>query len=104
VLLNTTAISPDLTRATLYPNPAAGQLVTLTATSLPTAARTVEATLLTTLGRPVRRLMVPVTLSAAQTTVPTTGLATGVYFVRLRTLNAQGAVLGTLPGQRLNVE
>ena len=107
VLLNTTAAILPVASApasALYPNPAVGQPTLLTATRLPAAVHMVETTLIDALGHPVRRLVMAATQNAAQATVPTTGLSPGVYFVRLRALDAQGAVLGTLPGQRLSVE
>ena len=77
---------------------------TLTATGLPAAARTVELTLLSPLGQVVRCLPLPAAQGAATGTVPTAGLATGLYLLQLRALTGQGAVLGALPAQRLRVE
>ena len=89
--------------ATLSPNPAhAG--TTLTATGLPAATTQLAATLLDPIGQQVRRLAVPAMAGAATVTVPTTGLATGLYLLRLDASDAQGAALGTLPTQRLSVE
>jgi len=88
---------------TLYPNPARAA-ATLTATGLPAAARTVELTLLNPLGQVVRRLSLPAAQGAATGTVPTAGLAAGLYLLQLRALTGQGATLGALPTQRLSVE
>ncbi|MGI4866261.1 MAG: FG-GAP repeat domain-containing protein [Janthinobacterium lividum] len=108
VLLNTTTplstrvVLPG-TSATLSPNPA-GTTATLTTTGLPAAAHTVEATLLSPVGQPIRRLSVPVARGAATAKVPTVGLAGGLYLLQLSASDAQGAVLGALPTQRLSVE
>ncbi|RZK49593.1 MAG: hypothetical protein EOO59_16340, partial [Hymenobacter sp.] len=101
-VLATHAALPEA-RATLYPNPARAR-ATLTATGLPAATRTVELTLLSPLGQVVRRLLLPVAQGAATGNVPTTGLAAGLYLLRLRALTGQGAALGALPTQRLSVE
>ncbi len=89
--------------ATLYPNPARAA-ATLTATGLPAAARTVEATLLSPLGQVVRRLPLLAARGAATGEVPTAGLAVGLYLLQLRALDGQGVALGALPTQRLSVE
>ncbi|MGI4870772.1 MAG: FG-GAP-like repeat-containing protein [Janthinobacterium lividum] len=109
VLLNTTpaylptrAALPGAS-ATLFPNPA-NTSATLTATGLPAAARTVEATLLSPIGQVVRRLSMPAALGAATGSIPTAGLAPGLYLLRLAAVDAQGAALGELPVQRLSVE
>jgi hypothetical protein len=91
------------TSATLYPNPARSA-ATLTTTGLPAAARTVEATLLSSLGQVVHRLTWPAALGAATGDVPTAGLAAGLYLVQLSVFDAQGAALGALPTQRLSVK
>ncbi|MGI4870773.1 MAG: FG-GAP repeat domain-containing protein [Janthinobacterium lividum] len=110
VLLNTTAGTFLPTRAALpgtaaalSPNPAHAS-ATLAATGLPAAARTVEATLLSPVGQVVRRFSMPAALGAATATVPTAGLAPGLYLLRLDAVDAQGAALGALPVQRLSVE
>ena len=109
VLLNTGTYTPLPTRAalpgtaaTLYPNPAHGS-ATLTATGLPAAATQLAAVLLNPLGQEVHRLLVPATAGAATATVPTSGLAAGLYLLRLDAVGAQGAALGALPTQRLSV-
>ena len=99
--LPTRAALPGTSTA-LYPNPAHTS-ATLSATGLPAAARTVQAVLCSPLGQVVRRLTVPATLGAAQASVPTAGLAAGLYLLQLSALDAQGAMLGTLPTQRLSV-
>jgi hypothetical protein len=90
-------------RATLYPNPARAA-ATLTATGLPAAARTVEITLLNSLGQVVRCLPLPAAQGATTGNVPTAELAAGLYLLQLRALTGQGAALGALPTQRLSVE
>ena len=95
--------TPQAAGVALFPNPARSS-ATLTATGLPATARTVEATLLDAVGRPVRRLTVPATAGAATATVPTAGLAAGLYLLRLEAQDAQGVGLGALPVQRLAVE
>ncbi|TDN37256.1 hypothetical protein E4631_25160 [Hymenobacter sp. UV11] len=114
VLLNTTSImgAPLPTQpvaattaplVTLYPNPANGPDVSLAATGLPTAARYLEATLLNPLGQVVRHLTLPATQGAARGALPTTGLAAGIYVVRLTPRTAQGQVLQASSAQRLSV-
>ena len=107
VLLNTTLLPTRAAlpgaRATLAPNPARSS-TTLTATGLPAAATQVVVVLLNPLGQEVRRLTVPATAGAAMGTVPTAGLAAGLYLLRLDALDVQGALLGGLPVQRLSVE
>ncbi|MGI4870774.1 MAG: FG-GAP-like repeat-containing protein [Janthinobacterium lividum] len=95
--------APQAAGVALFPNPA-HLAATLTTTSLPAATTQLTATLLNPLGQVVRRLTVPATTGAATATVPTTGLAPGLYLLRLATLDAQGAALGALPVQRLSVE
>ena len=107
LLLNTTAL-PTLAAlpgagSTLYPNPT-HTTATLTATGLPAAAAQLTAVLLNPLGQEVRRLTIPVALGAATGSVPTAGLAAGLYLLRLDALDVQGAALGALPTQRLSVE
>ena len=107
VLLNTTTFLP--TRATLpgatltlAPNPThAG--ATLTATGLPAPATQLAAMLTDALGRPVLQLTVPAMAGTVTAPVPTTGLAAGLYVLRLDAVDAQGAPLGSLPTQQLSV-
>ena len=108
ILLNTGTYLPTRaalpgTAATLAPNPATTS-TTLTATGLPTGATHLTAVLLNPLGQVVRRLAVPAALGVATASVPTTGLAAGLYVLRLDAVDAQGAPLGALPTQRLSVE
>lgn len=91
------------TSASLYPNPAHAA-ATLAIAGLPAPATQVRALLLDatgrTLGQPV---LVPAGQGQAQTTVPTAGLAAGLYILRLTALDAQGGFLGELPTQHLSV-
>ena len=108
VLLNTTGVLPTLTAlpgaaANLHPNPTRTS-ATLTATGLPAAATQVVVVLLNPLGQEVRRLSVPATAGVATGAVPTAGLASGLYLLRLDAVDAQGAALGALATQRLSVE
>ena len=92
------------TLATLYPNPATGaDNVTLAITGLPQDVRQVEATLVNTLGQVVRRVSLAAAQGSARTNVATTGLAGGVYLLRLSAQDAQGQVVGSLPAQRLSL-
>lgn len=92
------------TLATLYPNPATGaDNVTLAVTGLPQHVHTVEATLINTLGQVVGRTTLSAAQSGARASLPTQGLAGGVYLLRLRAQDAQGQVVGSLPAQRLSL-
>jgi hypothetical protein len=91
------------TRATLSPNPAHSG-VTLTATNLPGEVRRLEATWYTSQGQALGQLVLPATGGLVQASVPTAGLPAGLYLLRLRALDAQGRVVGTLSTQRLNLE
>lgn len=95
------ALSQSL--ATLYPNPAAAGEVTLAVTGLPADVRSVEATLVNALGQVLSHYTLAAAQGAARTGLPTTGLAGGVYLVRLRAQNAQGQAVGSLPAQRLSL-
>jgi hypothetical protein len=89
--------------ATLYPNPTEAGEVTLAVTGLPADVRNVEATLVNAVGQVLRRYTLPAAQGAARTSLPTTGLAGGVYLVRLRAQDAQGQPVGSLPAQRLSL-
>ena len=65
----------------LYPNPARDQ-ATLSLPGVAGASR-VQAELLNTLGQVVHRQVAPLPAGGAQLTLPTAGLASGVYVVRL---------------------
>ncbi|MEJ7665226.1 MAG: T9SS type A sorting domain-containing protein [Hymenobacter sp.] len=91
------------TLATLYPNPTEAGEVTLAVTGLPADVRSVEATLVNALGQVMGRYTLAAAQGAARTGLPTTGLAGGVYLVRLRAQNAQGQPVGTLAAQRLSL-
>jgi len=69
-------------QVTVYPNPARVSF-TVEVPAVPAANR-VEAELLNTLGQVVRRQSVALPTSGAHFTVPTAGLATGVYTLRLQ--------------------
>jgi hypothetical protein len=108
VLLNATTFLASRaalpgTNATLAPNPARTSAL-LGATGLPAATRTLEATLLNSVGQLVRRFNVPAVLGTAQGHVPLVGLTPGLYVLHLSALDAQGTPLGDLPTQRLSVE
>jgi hypothetical protein len=91
------------TSASLYPNPAHAA-ATLAVAGLPVTAAQVRASLLDATGRAIGQ---PVLVLAGQgqthTTVPTAGLAAGLYVLRLTALDAQGQLLGELPTQHLSV-
>jgi hypothetical protein len=88
---------------TLYPNPAEDGKVTLAVTGLPVDVRSVEATLVNAVGQTVGHYTVAAAQGAAHTSLPTTGIAGGVYLLRLRAQNAQGQPVGSLPAQRLSL-
>jgi hypothetical protein len=88
---------------TLAPNPSEDGPVELTLSGLPATTRSVEAILLNTLGQVVGHATLPATQGATRASLPTRGLAVGVYLVRLRALDAQGQMSGHLPTQRLSV-
>jgi len=69
------------TEATVYPNPAHESITIL----LPAVANTntVQAELLNTLGQRVRQQSAPLPAAGARFTMPTAGLAPGVYVLRL---------------------
>ena len=84
-----TASAPGLTAASvsLYPNPAHGSFALLVP-AVPGATQ-VQATLLNSLGQEVRRQTKALPASGARLDVDVTGLATGVYTVRLQAGSAQ---------------
>lgn len=106
VLLNTTPLPTRAalpgTSTSLAPNPATTETV-LTATNLPAATCTLDATLLNALGQRMRQLQLPATQGVARAPLPTAGLAPGLYLLRLTAADAQGQVLGALPTQHLEV-
>jgi hypothetical protein len=89
--------------ATLYPNPATTGEVTLAVTGLPADVRSVEATLVNALGQVMGRYTLAAAQGAVRSGLSTTGLAGGVYLVRLRAQNAQGQPVGNLAAQRLSL-
>jgi hypothetical protein len=101
--LATTSAALGQVVASLYPNPSDASDVALAVTGLPTDVRTLDATLTDALGRPVGRYTLPTSQGAARASLPTQGLASGLYLLRLTPQSAQGAALGTLPTQRLSV-
>jgi hypothetical protein len=107
VLLNTATFLATKTAALpaevqLYPNPAVTK-ANFSAKGLPSDVRHVEATLLNQLGQVVGRTTVMAAQGTAQAELPTAGLATGLYLVRLHAHDAQGTVVGTLATQRLQI-
>jgi uncharacterized protein (DUF2141 family) len=101
-VLATRAALPG-TSAHLYPNPAHAA-ATLAVAGLPAPAAQVSALLLDVTGRAMGQPVLMLTgQGQAQMTVPTVGLAAGLYVLRLTALDAQGELLGELPTQRLNV-
>jgi len=108
VLLNRTTVLATRaalpgTSASLYPNPAHA-VATLAVAGLPATAAQVRTLLLDATGRAMGQpVLVLAGQGQAQTTVPTVGLAAGLYVLRLTALDAQGGLLGELPTQRLNV-
>lgn len=109
VLLNTAtflATRPEVLPAqlTLAPNPAsAGTTFALTTTNLPAAVRSLEATLFNAVGQTVSWATIAAVQGTAHAELPTAGLAPGIYLLRLRAHDAQGAAVGALPAQRLCV-
>lgn len=89
--------------ATISPNPTAGA-ATVAVTSLPASVRTLGITFTDALGRLVHTVEHPVAAGEARLTLPTANLAPGVYLVRLTSKDAQGAVISTLPAQRVSVQ
>jgi hypothetical protein len=86
----------------LYPNPTA-TTASFSTKGLPSGVQRVEATLLNQLGQVVGRTTTTATQGTAQAELPTAGLAAGFYVLRLYAQDAQGALLGTLATQRLQV-
>jgi len=76
-----TAASLVATEVTVYPNPAHGRFTVLVPAVA--AAPAVQAELLNTLGQVVRRQSASLPAAGATLTVETTGLAAGVYTLRL---------------------
>ena len=107
VLLNTSAVLstraalPGAT-ATLHPNPAA-DYATLTLGGLPPSVAQVQATLLDVTGRAVRYYSLAAGQGRASSALPTAGLASGFYLLRLAPLDGLGTAIGSLPTQHLSV-
>jgi hypothetical protein len=109
VMLNTTT-TPLSTHVALpgattsfWPNPTEGHVSTLALAGLPSTVAQVQATLLDAIGRPVAQHTLRAAQGVARAEVPTAGLATGLYMLRLSAFDVRGATVGTLPLQRLNV-
>ncbi|MDO7884318.1 T9SS type A sorting domain-containing protein [Hymenobacter cheonanensis] len=98
------ATAPALAGAlvSLYPNPAAAE-TTLSATGLPGLATTLDAVLLDAVGRQVGHYTLPVRQGAASQPLPTAGLASGIYLLRVSVRDARAQPLAQLPTQRLTI-
>ncbi|QKG55827.1 VCBS repeat-containing protein [Hymenobacter sp. BRD128] len=98
------ATAPALAGAlvSLYPNPAAAE-TTLSATGLPGLATTLDAVLLDAVGRQVGHYTLPVRQGAASQPLPTAGLTSGLYLLRVSVRDARAQPLAQLPTQRLNI-
>lgn len=105
VLLNTTPLAARATlpgtSATLHPNPAS-TATTLNVAGLPATVAQVQATLLDAIGCTVGQQLAAAQ-GTARTEVPTSGLAAGLYVLRLTAYDALGQPAGSLPEQRLSV-
>jgi hypothetical protein len=89
----------------LWPNPSpAGEAFTLSASSLPTAASRLEATLFNLAGQRVFSSTLPVTQGSVHGTLSTTGLPPGLYMLRLTAYDPQGLAVGSLPARQLSIE
>ena len=106
VLLNTTPLAARATlpgsSASLAPNPTSAS-TTLTLAGLPATVTQVQATLFDATGRTVGQQQLAAAQGTARADVPTTGLAAGLYVLRLTAYDAQGQLAGSLPTQRLSV-
>ncbi|MGI4759273.1 MAG: FG-GAP-like repeat-containing protein [Janthinobacterium lividum] len=101
VVLATHATLPGTT-ATLHPNPAS-TYATLSLAGLPGAVAQVQTALLDATGRAVRQQALAAHPGTTHLMLPTTGLATGFYVLRLTAYDSQGQLVGSLPTQRLSV-
>lgn len=90
------------TSASLAPNPA-GAATTLSVAGLPTAVTRVQATVLDAVGREVSHHALAAARGTVCAELPTTGLAPGLYIVRLTACDGRGEVAGMLAAQRLTV-
>jgi hypothetical protein len=109
VLLNTTALAvqPGAAQSqplvTVSPNPTRGAAqVQLSVTNLPATASQLDATLVNALGQVVGQVSFKPTQGAANVTLKTVGLASGVYLVQLRA-RTQGKSVGSIATQRLGI-
>ncbi|QKG51389.1 T9SS type A sorting domain-containing protein [Hymenobacter sp. BRD67] len=109
VLLNRTATlatqpaAAGQPQATVFPNPAsAAEGSTLLASNLPAEVRSLEATLLNSLGQVVAHTTLAVAQGQGRAALPTTGLPSGSYLVRIAT-HTDHAAPTLLPLQRLVV-
>jgi hypothetical protein len=89
---------------TVAPTPSHGAAVQLTVSHLPAAAQHLDVALVNTLGQLVGQTALPALQGAASGPLPTAGLAKGMYLVRCHARNAQGALVGELPTQRIVLE
>jgi hypothetical protein len=91
-------------QTSVYPNPITSQVSILTATHLPAEVRNLQIRLLNAAGQPVCRLTLPTIQGVAQTELPTTGLAPGLYLLQVSACDARGVTMGELANQRVSVD
>ena len=89
-------------RTAIYPNPTT-EVAQVTVSGLPTIVAALQATLLASNGLVAGYYTLPVAVGKAATALPTAGLLPGNYLLRLTALDAEGAAVGKLPVQRLNI-
>jgi hypothetical protein len=106
VLLNTTPLAAHATlpgtSATLHPNPTSTVTI-LSVSGLPAAVAQVQVALFDATGRAVGQQQLATAQGTSRTEVPTTGLAAGLYVLRLTAYDALGQPIGSLPAQHLSV-
>ena len=89
-------------RTAIYPNPTT-EVAQVEVSGLPTIVAALQATLLASNGLVAGYYTLPVAVGKAATALPTAGLLPGNYLLRLTALDAEGAAVGKLPVQRLNI-
>ncbi|MFD1469678.1 T9SS type A sorting domain-containing protein [Hymenobacter caeli] len=114
VLLNTTVVLAaqpgaqlSAPQVRLFPNPGArAQAVHFTVNQLPASVHTLDATLCDAVGQAVSSTTLPVVQGEVQANIPTVGLSSGLYLLRLTVHSTQQTSAGSalLPVQRLSVQ